>query len=172
MLLLVNFAISRNSIFFLQSFSCSPRHRNCTHRSHNINYSAPEMVYSQTFRSPSEFFSADTDPIDPYTFLTCLKSNIAHLLPTSSRHRISIQCFQTPHNLLECSNVFVSLNCNHSPFNSPYIGTYCILASSDKFFLHELNTRVDSVSINHHNSAFPNDTQEKTHALLLRLLLL
>lgn len=130
----------------------------------DIGCSAAEMVYGQTLRLPGEFFSPSPDAIDPHSFLSRLKSDMARLRPTQTRHHISNRPFHIPCDLLECTHVFVRQDCHRAPLDCPYRGPYRVLARTDKFFTLDLNTRVDTVSIDHLKPAFLDELQEQIQA--------
>ncbi len=57
-------------------------------------------------------------------------------------------------------------DCHRAPLDCPYSGPYRVLARSDKFFTLDLNTRIDTVSIDRLKPAFFEVSQEQTQATI------
>lgn len=55
-------------------------------------------------------------------------------------------------------------DCHRAPLDCPYSGPYRVVARSDKFFTLDLNTRVDTVSIDRLKPAFLEVSQERIPA--------
>ena len=87
----------------------------------DIGCSAAEMVYGQTLRLPGEFFSpsSDSEVIEPHSFLSCLKNNMARLRPTQTKHHTSNRPFHIPSTLLNCTHVFMRQDCHRAPLDCP-----------------------------------------------------
>ena len=133
----------------------------------DIGCSAAEMVYGQTLRLPGEFFTPSSQDTDQHSFLTRLKGDMARLRPTQTRNHTSKRPFHIPHDLLMCSHVFMRIDCHRAPLDCPYRGPYRVLARSDKFFTLDLNTRVDTVSIDRLKPAFLDVLQEHNQGTTL-----
>ena len=71
-------------------------------------------------------------------FLSHLKSDIARLHPTPTKKHISNRAFHIPPNLMECTQIFMHLDCHLFPLDCPYSGPYRVLKLNDKYFTLDL----------------------------------
>lgn len=113
----------------------------------DIGCSPAELVYGTTIQLPGEFLESETSDTRAPEFIQRLRTVMESLRPSpTALHRGSKAQFV--HNqLYTCKFVFVRVDGYRAPLRTPYEGPFQILERHDKFFVLDLGTRTDTVSI-------------------------
>ena len=117
---------------------------------------AAEMVYGVPLKLPGEFFRNSGATGEPHLqpdFVQQLRFQMRKLRPPSCTHRGSKDVF-VQKDLLTTSHVFVRTDAVRKPLEQPYKGPFKVISRSDKFFVIDLGSRNDSISIDRLKPAF------------------
>ncbi len=114
----------------------------------DIGCTSAELVYGTTLRLPGEFFVSATDELntDPGSYVMELKRAMQSLRMTNSRVHSSPQS-SISGDLFSAPYVFVRHDAVRKPLQPPYDGPFKVLRRTDKYFLLDLNSRQDTVSV-------------------------
>ena len=126
----------------------------------DIGCSAAEMVYGQTLRLPGEFFSpsSDSEVVEPHSFLSRLKNNMARLRPTQTKHHTSNRPFHIPSTLLNCTHLHEA-GLPSCPSRLPLQWPLSCAVPYRYIFTLDLNSGVDTISIDRLKPAFLEEPQ-------------
>jgi len=111
----------------------------------DLDCTAAELVYGTTLRLPGEFFTSSSEPADPSTYVSLLKSSMQQLQATSPRPS-QRPPYVSPA-LSTCTHVFIRCDATRKPLQQPYSGPYKVLKREDKYFVVDINGRHDTVSM-------------------------
>lgn len=108
------------------------------------------MVYGSSIRLPSELFQESKIDVDPTTFVSRLKQQMASLQPTATKHHTSSKPFVAPQ-LNTCTHVFVRTDAVKKPV---FEGPCKVLERSDKYFTVSYKNRPVNISLDLLKPAF------------------
>ena len=134
----------------------------------DLNCSAAEMVFGEALRLlPGGFFvSADGDVAADPAFVVDLRQKMRQMRPVppvwhgGETHRNYV-----PGELAAATHVFVRVVAHRGPLQSPYQWPFKVIDRQAKFYKLDLDTRLDSVSIDRLKPAF---FEEANHAIVPR----
>jgi cleavage and polyadenylation specificity factor subunit 1 len=113
----------------------------------DIGGSPAELVYGTNIRLPGEFFEPEPSMIGQSEFLGRLRECMNTLKPVQGiRHHGTPTQF-IHKQLRDCPFVFVRKDAHRSPLQNPYDGPFRVIERKDKYFVIDLHTRFDTVSI-------------------------
>ena len=116
----------------------------------DLGCSSAELVYGTHLRLPGGFFEAPGAfehpwPID---FLASLRRAMNNLRTTPViRHGATHPNWPTALN--NCTHVFIWRDRHKPPLTRPYDGPYRVVGKSNKFYIVNLGTRLDNISVDH-----------------------
>lgn len=110
--------------------------------------SPAELVYGTTLRLPGEFIQpADAPSLQPdTTFVKNLQSSMRKLSPSSPKYH-GKQSSYVPGNLASTGYVYVRRDAYKQPLQRPYDGPYRIIECHDKYYVLDINGKIDKISI-------------------------
>lgn len=132
----------------------------------DVGCSSAELLYGEPLRLPGELL-ANTSRTEQSEFLQRLQQLIRAIIPRQpSRHRKPPTFI--PKNLIDCTQVFVRNDPDHSALQPAYVGPYTVKNRSDKYFDLEIKGATKRITIDRLKPAFilNSDPDTSTHTPL------
>ena len=113
----------------------------------DLHCTAAELVYGMSLCLPGEFFSSSSLPSIPDSdYVTRLKQYMGTLRATPAHNPLSRNSF-IDDSLSSTSHVFIRRDAVKKPLQQPYDGPFRVLSRTDKYFVVDINSKQDTVSI-------------------------
>ena len=114
----------------------------------DLQCTTAELVYGTKLRLPGEFFSPSVVSDSPdEIFITRLKQYMSKLQPVPPRTHFPTHTPFVSRSLAASSHVFVRRDSVKKPLQSPYDGPFKVVSRTQKYYVLDLNGRIDTVSI-------------------------
>ena len=127
----------------------------------DLQCSTAELVYGTTLWVPGEFFIQRDTPTTEETsaLLRNLKTAMQELRAVPPRYQSRNNTYVSK-DLSTCTHVFVRNDTVRRPLQSPYDGPFKVIERTDKYFVLDLNSRKDKVSLDRLKPAYLDRTLE------------
>lgn len=119
-----------------------------------IQATTAEMVYGTTLTLPGEFLIPTPPDYNAPDFVRKLKEHMQKLSPTpTSNHATKCHTF-VPHDLKNCTHVFVRHDAVQPPLKPPYDGPFQVVQRTDKVFKVNVGKKCKFISIDRLKPAY------------------
>lgn len=113
----------------------------------DLGCSPAELVYGTTIQLPGEFFEPESIQQNSEDYVNRLRNFMNTLQPVPGTRHYGPKPHYVHKQLLTCPYVFIRRDGYRAPLKPPYYGPFRVVERHDKFFVIEMNSRQDTVSI-------------------------
>ena len=113
----------------------------------DIGCSPAELVYGANIQLPGEFFEPIPAQQNSAEYLERLRDCMSSLRPVPGTCHQGPQAHFVHKQLLSCAFVFVRRDGYKTPLQNPYYGPFRVVERHEKYFIIDLHTHLDTVSI-------------------------
>jgi len=125
----------------------------------DVGCSPADLVYGTGLHLPGELFEAPRTTTLAPGFLRDLQETMRALVPPQPKYH-GKQPTRLPSSLGHTGYVYVRQDCHRGPLQRPYAGPFRVVEKESKYFVVEINGRLDKISVDRLKTAYSADSHE------------